>query len=237
MINTSTEALKDPRVRQALALAVDRKVLSDAALGGVQAPAASFTPPGIMGYEPPQAQKLDIERARTLLAEAGFPGGKGLPRIEVLYVSSENHARVAEVLQAMWQQNLGVEVALRNEEWTSYYNSRDTGSFQIAQCSWIADYPAPAAFLETLTSWSGNNYSEWRNPNYDRLIKQAENARVDEERNKAYANAEALLLQEAPVIPLYHYQTVYLIRPEVKGWHPTPLDWHPYKYVSLEAAE
>jgi oligopeptide transport system substrate-binding protein len=129
-----------------------------------------------MGYEPPQAQKLDIERARTLLAEARFPGGKGLPRIEVLYVSSENHARVAEVLQAMWLQNLGVEVALRNEEWTSYYNSRDTGSFQIAQCSWIADYPAPAAFLETLTSWSGNNYSEWRNPNYDRLIKQAENA-------------------------------------------------------------
>ena len=234
MVNTAHPALKDPRVRLALALSVDRRVLIDAALGGVQAPAASFTAPGIHDYAPPPVQSFDLDRAKALLAEAGFPDAQGMPRLEILYNTSENHARIAEVLQAMWKQHLGVEVALRNEEYASYLNSRDTGNFQLARSSWVADYPAPAAFLETLASWSGNNFSGWRHPRYDSLLKQAESVADDAERNILYTRAETILLEQAPVIPLYHYQTVYLIHPAVKGWHPTPLDWHPYKYVSLE---
>lgn len=233
-INTANAALKDARVRLALALAIDRKLLIDTALAGVQTPAHAFTPDGVGEYKAPQVQSFDLERAKALLAEAGYPGGKGLPRIEILYVSSENHARVAEVLQALWKQNLGIDVVLRNEEWASYYSSRDGGNFQLAQSSWIADFPAPATFLETLASWSDNNFTQWLSPAYDGLIKKAENAKSETTRNQFYAQAETLLLEQAAVIPLYHYQTVYLIRPEVKGWHPTLLDWHPYKYISLE---
>jgi oligopeptide transport system substrate-binding protein len=231
-VNTRKPGLNDQRVRMALALAIDREAITEKLLRGGQAPAFSFTPPGLGGYVPDPVQKKNLEEAKRLLADVGH--GAGLEELELLYNNSESNRVVAEALQEMWRRDLGLQVRLVNEDLKSTEDARNTGSYELLRSSWIADYVDPSAFLDILRSDSGDNFTGWSNPDYDNLLFTAARTPGLAARNALYGKAERLLLSEAPIIPLYHYTHVFLIRPSVQGWNPTLLDHHPYKDVFLQ---
>ncbi len=240
LLNTTRPPLNDVRIRRALSLAVDREAIVNKILHGGQQPAFSFTPPGTAGYQPPSrfaapaSMTAALEAARQLLKDAGFEGGKGLPPIELLYPNSENHRLLAEAVQEMWRRELGIDVRLANQELKVTFASRRTGAFQILRASWIGDYLDPSTFLDVFRSDSGNNFSGWSSPAYDAALFAAARTPDPAARNALFQQAESLLLDAAPIIPIYFYTHVFLIQPSVKGWHPTLLDHHPYKYVWLE---
>lgn len=226
--------LDDARVRRAMAMAVDRRAIVEHVLRGGQLPAAAFTPPGMANYTPPAGIPTDFSEARRLLAEAGHPGGRGLPPFELLFNSSEGHQIIAEAVQEMWRRELGIEVRLVNQELKSTQDARRTGNFQILRSVWIGDYADPMSFLSIWTSDSGNNFTGWSNAGYDHLLDEAAHTADPGARNAILRRAETILLEEAPIIPVYYYTHIFLIRPSVRGWHPTLLDHHPYKTVWLE---
>jgi len=232
-INVKRPSLQDPRVRRALALAVDRLAIVEKVLRGDQRPAYSFTPPGLGGYAPDPVQRTEPEEARRLLAASGHRGGEGLPVFDLLYNNSETHRVIAEAIQEMWRRELGVRVNLVNEELKSTEEDRRAGAFDLLRSSWIADYADPSAFLEIWRADSGNNFTGWSNAGYDVLLFAAARTPDPAARSALYAKAERILLEEAPIITLYHYTHVFLIRPSVRGWNPTWLDHHPYKDVWL----
>jgi oligopeptide transport system substrate-binding protein len=233
-LNVTRPFLNDPRIRRALALAVDRDAIVARILQGGQLPAHAFTPPGTAGYTPAAGIPTDFAAARRLLAEAGYPGGTGLPPFELLFNSSETHRAIAEAIQEMWRRELGVEVRLLNQELTSTLEARRAGNFQILRSVWNGDYVDPSSFLDIWRTDSGNNYTGWSSTAYDGLLFEAARTTDSRERNALFQKAEALLLDAAPLIPLYHYTHVFLCQPAVKGWYPTLLDHHPYKHVWLE---
>ncbi len=232
-INTRRPCLGDARIRRALSLAIDRAAIVEKILRGGQEPAAAFTPPGMDGYDPPGLLRTDLAQARQLLVEAGYPGGQGLPAMELRYNNSENHRLVAEAVQEMWRRGLGVDVRLANQEEKTLLAERRTGDFQILKSDWIADYADPASFLNVWRGDSGNNFTGWSSPDYDSLLFAAARTADPAARAALLKKAEQILLSEAPVIPIYHYTHVFLIQPSVHGWHPNLLDHHPYKAVWL----
>ena len=234
-ININRPFLNDRRVRRALALAVDRDAIVNKILRGGQSPAHAFTPPATAGYTSTTQIPTDFEAARALLIEAGYPGGKGAPPIDLLFNTSESHRAVAEAIQEMWRRELGLEVRLLNQEYTSLLSARRSGDFQILRSPWIGDYVDPSSFLSVWTANSGNNYTGWKDPLFDQLLFEAERTADAAARNTLYQKAEAILLNDAPLIPIYHYNHIFLIQPSVKGWHSNLLDHHPYKHVYLES--
>jgi len=232
-LNIHRPYLSEVRIRQALSLAIDRRAIVEKILRGGQTPAGAFTPPGIGGYDPPAGLPTDFAEARRLLAVAGYPGGKGLPSLEILYNNSENHRLIAEAVQEMWRRELGLDVRLINEEEKVLLTARRTGDYQILRSDWIADYADASSFLNVWRSDSGNNYPGWANPDYDSLLFAAARTGEPAARNALLRKAEAILLSSLPIIPVYHYTHVFLIQPSVHGWYPNLLDHHPYKYVWL----
>ncbi len=233
-LNLAQPVLRDVRVRRALALALDRGLIVEKILHGGQLPAPAFTPPGIAGYTPPAGFSHQPAEARRLLAEAGFPGGQGLPKLELLFNSSETHRTIAEAVQEMWRRELGVEISLTNMDNTSVLAARRTGSYQLLRSVWTSDFIDPLSFLGIWTTDSGNNYTGWSDATYDDLLRQAGATADNARRFPLLAEAEARLLAAAPMIPLYHYTHVFALHPAVHGWYPTLLDHHPYKHVWLE---
>lgn len=233
--NVTKSPFDDVRVRRAFALAIDRESLVENVLRGGQAPAYNYTPLAFPDYQPTARISGTVEDARKLLAEAGFPGGQGLPSIELLYNTSENHRTIAEALQQMWRTNLGADIRLVNQEWKVYLDSQDTLNFSMSRSGWAADYADPNTFLEIFVTGGGNNDTGWSSARYDQLRADALAAPTDEERFEFYAEMEQILVDEVPIIPIYHYTRVYLLHPSVKGYYPTLLDNHPFKYIYLEA--
>lgn len=234
MFNTKLPGLDNKKVRKALNLSVDREAITRAITGGGEAPAFSFVPPNCAGYNSTNSLGYDVERARELLAEAGYPDGKGFPKFEILYNTLESHKTIAEAIQQMWKKNLNIELGLRNEEWKVYLSSKTQGNFQMVRFGWIGDYVDPNTFLELYTSHNGNNNSGWANAEYDALIAKAEATVDTDARYAVFQEAEKLLLEEAPILPIYYYMSTYLLDKRVKGWYPNLLDHHPYKYVYFE---
>lgn len=241
--NVTKPPLTDKRVRRALALAIDREAIVKNITRGGQTPAYAVTPPGTAGYTSqatlpggttPAAREAALAEAKRLLTEAGYPGGKGCPPIELLYNTSETHKAIAEAVQQMWRTNLGVEVRLTNQEWKVYLSSQHSHDYQMARAAWIADYEDPHVFLEIWSSDNGNNNTLWANAAYDRLLQTALAAKTREERYATYQLMDAILVDECPIIPIYYYTHVSARSPKVQGWFPTLLDLHPYKHVWLE---
>lgn len=233
-LNTRRPPFGDERVRRALALAIDRAALVGKLLRGNQQPASTITPPGLVGYTPPAGIPTDFAAARGLLAEAGFPEGKGLPQLELLFNTSENHRLLAEAIQEMWRKELGVEVRLVNQEFKVVRTERRGGHYQILLSDWVGDYLDATTFLDLWRSDSGNNHTGWANPDFDAQLFAAARTSDPAERAAHLQQAETLLLKAAPIAPLYFNTHVFLLQPSVKGWHPTLLDHHPYKHVWLE---
>lgn len=234
-VNVTKPPLNDKRVRKALAMAIDREAIVKHITKAGELPAYNLVPPGTAGYHGRTQLKEDVEEARRLLAEAGYPGGKGMPTIELLYNTLESHRTIAEAIQQMWKTKLGVEATLVNQEWKVYLDSQRAINYQVCRGSWIGDYVDPNTFMDMWVTGGGNNETGWSNPEYDRLIEEAARTRDPAQRLEVFQKAEAILMDELPEIPIYFYTTHFLKRPEVKGWYPTILDNHPYKDVHLEA--
>lgn len=230
--NTKKPLLSDPRVRRAFALAIDRKAITDKILYGGPKPATGITPP-FGDYKPPAVFKFDPEKGRALLQEAGFDTTTKSAKISLLTTDRDSSRRLAEALQAMWSEHLGVNVDIIQREWTTYLQLQYDGNFDLATGGWIGDYLDPTTFLEMWITDGGNNNTGWGSTEYEELLNQAEDTADPTARYQTLAKAEELMLRDAPIIPMYWATTNYLIRPEVKGWHPLLLNNHPFKHVSL----
>lgn len=238
-INTKKKGLDDKRVRKALNLAIDRERLVKFVTKGGQLPGTVYTPPGTGGFQPTPRLPSDlsrVEEAKKLLAEAGYPGGKGLPTLEILYNTHEGHKKIAEALQQMWKTNLGVNVSLFNQEWKVYLDSMRNMQFDLGRQGWIGDYNDPTTFQDLLVSDNGNNRSGFASAKYDALVDKAAREQNPKKRLAIMGEIEDMISDELPVIPLYIYTRNYLKRKEVQGWYPNVQDFHPLKYVSLEDA-
>jgi oligopeptide transport system substrate-binding protein len=232
--NTREGALADPKVRRALALSIDREAIATQLLGAGQRPAGGFVPDNMPGYDSTIPVEYDPHSARALLADAGYPGGKGFPRLEYIFNSSESHRQIAEALQAMWLRELGIEISLSNLEWRTYLQRRSSGDFELARAVWIGDYLEPSTFLSLWSTDNPNNWAGWHNASYDALLESALQTENFVHRMRGYALAERYMITEQAIIPLYHYVTVYLKDPSVTGWYSNLLDWHPLKYVGFK---
>jgi len=236
-LNVTRPILNEVKVRRALSLAIDREAIVRLTAGR-QRVATSFTPPGIAGYTAPQSTvRHDPVAARALLAEAGYEAGRGLPTLELLINNSGNHRIIAEAVQAMWQRELGLRVSIVNMEQKTLLAQRRALDYQLLRSDWAGDYLDPMTFLEIFSSTSGNNHTGWSSADYDALLYRAGRTLDANTRYSLLARAEEILLREAPIIPIYYYTTVRLISPSVRGWYPTLLDRHPYKYLWLDAGE
>lgn len=234
MLNTQKPPLDDVRVRKALALSIDRKAITEHVTQGGQKPAFNVTPPDPMGYTAEAELEYNIERARELLAEAGYPNGEGFPSVEILYNTHEDHQKIAVTVQQMWKEALNVDITLQNQDWKVYLSNKTAGNYEIARFAWGGDYLDPSTFLELFLTDGGNNDTGWGNERYDELLDLAVSTADREERYEHFQEAEAILVEEVPVIPVYTYNRNRLVHPSVKGWHGNVMDYHPYKYMSLE---
>jgi len=229
-LNTLKPPFKDsPELRRAMALSIDRQILTDKLTGGGEVAAYSFVPP-VTGYEPqtPEwAGWTQAERnteARRLYAAAGYSADNPL-EVEVLYNTSQGHKQLAIAVASMWKQTLGVKTTLRNQEWKVYLQTRaNKTDTEIYRSGWIGDYNDAYAFLQLLISDNAQNDSGYNNPRFDQLLKQA-SREADLARRALYLQeAEALMLQDMPVIPIYFYVSKHLIKPWVRGFTPNIMD-------------
>lgn len=231
--NVTRKPFTDPRVRKAIALAVNKeRIVTKVTRAGEQI-AGSFVPPGIPGYTPPPGLAHNIEAARALLAEAGFPGGKGFPTISILYNKSEQNEAIATEIQDMLQKELGIKVQLAQQEWKVYLNSMSSLDYDMCRSSWVGDYNDPNTFMDMFVTGGGNNRTGWSNAKYDSLIQAAGREIDPQKRADIFREAETLLCtQELPIIPLYYYVGIqFYDANRLSGLDSNVLDEHPLKYV------
>ena len=233
-VNVTQPPLDNVWLRRALEWSVDRDAIARDLLKGSRRPWGNLTPVGYPGYVHPPGYTYDPAKARACLARAGYPGGRGLPRLSILFNTSEDHRRIAEALQAMWKNVLGIDVELSNQEWGSYLEATATLHYQIARRSWIGDYLDPMTFLDMWTTGNGNNRTGWHSAAYDALIQAAEAEPDTAKRLAMLSRAEAIVLDQGIIIPIYHYTTNELVKPYVRGLYPNLLDVHELKYVWID---
>ncbi len=235
-VNGMPNPFLDSRVRMAFALAVDKEAIVTQVRKLGNPPAYQIVPPhSIPGYACPEGPRYDPKRARHLLAEAGYPEGKGLGPVEILYNTGADHDIPAQAIAEMWRKQLGVEVTLRGKEVKTFAEDKKNHRFLIARASWYGDYMDPTTFLDLLRKDNGNNDSGFYNPEYEALMEQAATTLDRQERLHILAQAENLLLQrEMPILPLFYRVDVLAFRPNVKGLYTNARDTHPLKYIYVE---
>lgn len=237
-VNTKKPPFDNPKVRLAFAYAVDRKRIVEKITQFGEPQAFSLTPPGTgQNYTPPPGPGYDPEKARALLAEAGYPGGRGFPRVEYLHLPMLVEQNIAVELQAMWQKTLGVTVNLDKKEQKIWLSAMRELSYDLCRSSWVGDYNDPNTFLEMFTIGNGNNRTGWESPAYDQFIAQAAAEADPAKRNGIFAEAEKLLISEAtPIIPVYHYVGIQFRRSNLKGVQANLIDNHPFRAMWWEPA-
>ena len=243
---TELEPFDDPLVREAFSLVIDRNYIVSQITGTGELPATGYVPSGINDAEGPGSDfranggdyfsvaeedyQANCDRARELLAEAGYPNGEGFPIVEYLYNTDDRHRVIGEALQNMWQTELGVTVTLNNQDWAVFLDTRKNGDYSIARNGWIADYNDPISFLDMWITGGGNNDAQYKNPEYDALITQAKSSPEAEVRMQAMHDAEDILLGEHVVAPIFFYTQPYMANEDLKGWYYTPLGYFFFAY-------
>lgn len=226
---SAREVVKDVKVRKALTLAIDRTAIVETVTKGGQVPATGFVPNGLKlsdgtemrkvagdyGIDP---MKANIEEAKKLLAEAGYPDGKGFPTLTILYNTLEAHKSVAEAIQEMWKKNLNIKVELSNQEWAVFQDTRHQGNYEVARGGWIGDYEDPMTFLDLWTSYSGNNDAHWYKKAYDELIEKSK-LTTGKERDALLLQAEKMIMDDNITMPIYYYTKPIQVKDEVKDWY------------------
>lgn len=236
-LNVDRPPLDNVLVRRALALAIDRDEIVNEVLKMGQLPATTIVPPGLAGYTSADGFKPNVAKARELLAEAGFPGGRGFPRLTVLYNTHEAHRSIAEVIQQQLQNNLNVSIELQNMEWASFLDKVQLTDYQIARAGWIGDYPDPNTFLDMWMTGNPQNNTNWSHPQYDELVRGAARETDPAARLEMLRQAEQIWVEELPAIPIYFYTSVNIVKPNVKGFFPTLQDVHPLQLLRIEEPE
>jgi oligopeptide transport system substrate-binding protein len=221
--DVSRPPFDDVRVRQAFALATSRGALVKAARPGCFPATGGFVPPGVPGHSPEIGLPCDIERARRLLAEAGYPSGQGFPVVECC--ARPDQADLGENLQAQWREHLGVQIEWRMVEWQEILARLGEQVPNLLIMGWVADYPDPDNFLRARIGHV-QQQSGWRNEGYDNLVKRAQRSLDQEERIKLYLEAERILVEEAPILPVFHRSVRLLVKPWVTRFPTTGLrEW------------
>lgn len=232
-VNVTRPPLDNVKVRRALGRAIDRRGIVESVRKRGEPPAHHYTPPTPGGYVARANMPTDFEAARRLLAEAGFPNGEGFPKLELLFPTSKGGGEIVQALQATWKQELNIDVSVRNEEFKVYLDTQRKLEYDLAISIWIGDYPDPNTFLDMMLTGNGNNDTGWGHPEYDRLIGQAGFTSDRAARYELFQQAEEILMNEAPVLPIFFGAHVYLARPEVKNYHVAPGGVIAYKHVDL----
>ncbi|HLO04249.1 MAG TPA: peptide ABC transporter substrate-binding protein [Symbiobacteriaceae bacterium] len=231
-LNTTVAPFGDAKVRRALALAIDREAIVANVTKLNQTPAYAFVPAGAQETTPGSdfrkaggdLFKADLTEAKRLLAEAGYADGKNFPAIELIYDSNQNHKVLAEAVIEMWRKNLGITtIKASNMEQKVLFERRSKGDFTLARSGWYGDYTDPMTFMDMYVTGSGNNNARYSNPAYDALIKQAKATADQNVRMKAMHEAEAMLVKEMPIIPVYYGVNPYLLSSKVQGVYLSPM--------------
>lgn len=245
--NTEKPPFNDPKVRKAFSLAIDRNFIVNQVTGRGEESATAFVPAGVYdakGAEGDDFRKVggdyysikdedyekNVEEAKKLMEEAGFKDGAGFPQIDYLYNTDDNHKAIAEALQNMWQEKLGVKVNLQNQDWNVFLKERKEGNYNIARHGWIADYNDPMSFIDMWLTGGGNNDAQYKNPEFDKLVKAAKATSDQDERMENMHKAEDILIgQDNVVAPIYFYKNPFMIKPNIKGLYYTPLGYFFFK--------
>jgi oligopeptide transport system substrate-binding protein len=239
-INTTLPALKNRKIRQALSLVIDRDAIVKRIMKAGQLPAWTLVPPGLKDYSSaaPTYSEIDIPLAKKLLSEGlAEEGLTSFPETKLLYNTSEAHKKLALAITDMWRENLGLNIVPYNQEWKVYLKSESNMDFQIARKSWVGDYLDPNTFLDMFVTAGGNNNTGWSNPQYDNLIKSASVEQDSKKRFKIFQDAEVILINDQPIIPIYFYVNEFLTKPYLKGVYGNVSDLHNYKYAYIDEAE
>ena len=239
--NVEKAPFDDWRVRKAFTLAIDAQYIVENVTQTGQVPASGFVPSGVAGVGPDfraeggdywtpatddEQYAKNVEEAKQLLADAGYPNGEGFPTVTYLYNTSDNHKKIGEALQQQWQTALGVEVKLENQEWAAFLETRKNGEYQIARNGWIADYNDPISFLDMWLTGGGNNDAQYSNADYDAAINEAKSSADPEVRMAAMHRAEDIIMgQDWALGPIYFYTQKYMLNTDVKGMYYTPLGY------------
>ena len=244
--NTQVEPMNDVKVRKALSLSIDRQAIVETVTKAGQIPAHSLIPGGHLDTNGDVFNEVSgtydiaptakVEEAQALLAEAGYPGGEGFPALEIMYNTSEGHKNIAEAIQEMWKQNLGIDVTLTNQEWAVFQDSRIEHNFQIARAGWIGDYSDPMTYLGMFTSGGTNNYSQWDNEEFDALLEASKTASGQERFEILYA-ADKLLSESYAIMPIYYYTDPQMVSDRVVGWEKTTRATFYFGRTHMTAAE
>ncbi|MEM8885417.1 MAG: peptide ABC transporter substrate-binding protein [Planctomycetota bacterium] len=237
--NVTREHLNKKKVRKALSLAVNRKSITNDVTKAGHIPATYFCPPIEQAhYTPPKGYAYDPDKARKLFAEAGYPGGKGFPKLTIFYNSNDDHKKVAEAIAQMWRETLGIQVALQNSEWKVYLDEVDNMNYQVARAGWIGDFADPMTFLDMWLTNGGNNNTGWSNKRYDELIYKARAELDMKKRAQLLLEAEKIVVEdEFPILPLYIYVNQGMKVDGLQGWYENVRDRHPFQYLYFEPEE
>lgn len=244
-LNVKKEGLDNVKVRQALALALDRDFIINKVAQGGQIPADTFVPVGLSDTEK-DSQFIDkaekwydvkdykgnIEKAKQLLKEAGYENGKGLPSIELM--CNPGHEAIMEAVQNMWKENLGVNSTISSQDWNVFIETRDNGDYQACRHGWLGDYNDPISFLDMWVTDGGNNDAQWSNKEYDKLISEIKSSTDQKERYEKMHEAENILGKEMPIIPIYYYTDLYLKSDKLDGFYTSPLGYKYFMYCSVK---
>ncbi len=245
-VNVERPPLDDVRVRRALALAIDRKAIVEKITKKGEKPLYALCPDGLPGYPRPtmahapladdlsnyaQAFAADCEEARRLLAEAGFgPGRRDFPTIEIHYNTAEVHRDLAEVVADTWKRELDVDAKLLNQEWKVYLDTQNTQGYDVSRSAWIGDYPDPNTFVDMWVTGGENNRTGWGDPEYDALVAAAALETDPARRLQLLADAEAILLDQLPILPIYSYVSQNVVNPRLGGFFENVMDDHLPKF-------
>lgn len=236
-------ALSNKLVRQAINLAIDRQEIIDNVGKAEQVAAYSFVPEGIYNpdgtefadkeYYDPSDMDGNIKKAKELLKEAGYENGEGLPTIELMYNSEGAHKDICQIIQENLAK-IGINIELANQEWAVFLNTRQQGDYQIARHGWIGDYIDPMTFLDLWVTGGGNNDCGFSNARYDELIAAAKVETDSAKRLEMLREAEDILMDEMPILPIYYYTTVTAANENVKGVRVSTLGKISFKYAYKE---
>lgn len=240
VFNTQQAPFNDPKVRKAFAMAINREPLVKNVIKGGKQPAYAWVAPGLVNAatgkdfreEGGNYAVEDAAQAKKMLAEAGYPDGRGLPPVTILFNTGEMHKSIAEAIQEMWKKNLGVSVNLTNQESKVFLESRTQGAFQIARASWVGDYADPMTFMDVFKD-TGND-AKYSSQAYNRLVQQAQSTNDQKIRMQAMHDAEKLLFDDAVIIPIYYTTQPFVVKPYVKGYFWSVLGIADFKTAFIE---
>lgn len=231
--NCKKAPFDNPRIRLAFSLAVDREAIGKLRNRGKGFEAFSLVPPGTMNYEfERHLFKSDLSLAKKILEEEGYSEGRDFPRVTLVYNSTAAWKTLSEAVQEMWRKNLGVSVELKSVEWGVFLDERRNHNFDICRGGWIGDYNDATTFLDLLKSDNRNNHAQWSDLLYDKRLAQANED--FEDRAILLFDAEKLIIEQMPIIPLYYDSICHLVSKQLKGWYPNILDWHDLKTLSFD---